>query len=67
VIDQYKAELKPSFRDRIGLPVKSSKAKTVELLEQSIHTDFEGLKQEIDGLEQSWAKNNGEVSGNDEH
>jgi hypothetical protein len=62
VIDKFKEDVTLTIRQRLGISSKSAKTKTVELLEESVQTNYNELKEAVDELETGWKENNGAVS-----
>jgi hypothetical protein len=62
MVDKFIEDAKPSVLQRIGIPIKSTKTKTIEVLEDSVHRDFNELKASVDNLEEKWKESHGPVS-----
>lgn len=63
IVEKFNEDAKPTMRQRMGLSSsKSAKAKATEVLENSVHGDFNELKASVDNLEQAWKDNHGRVS-----
>lgn len=61
-IDKLTESVKPSKLQRIGISTKSTKTKTIEVLNNAVQGGFEILKASIDDLEEEWKAKHGRVS-----
>ena len=61
IVDKFIEDAKPSAPQCIRIPIKSAKAKAIEVLEGSVQRDFNELKASVDNLEK-WKESHGPVS-----
>jgi hypothetical protein len=61
-INKFNEDSKPSALQRMGISIKSTKAKAIEVLEGSVQSDFNELKASVDKLEEKWKENHGPAS-----
>jgi len=61
-INKFNEDSKPAALQRIGISIKSTKAKAIEVLEGSVQSDFNELKASVDNLEEKWKENHGPAS-----
>ncbi len=63
LVERFNEDTKPSMLQRIGISsAKSAKTKATEILENSVHGDFNELRASVDNLEKKWKESHGPVS-----
>ncbi|OCK92401.1 uncharacterized protein K441DRAFT_570421, partial [Cenococcum geophilum 1.58] len=63
IVDKFIEDAKPSAPQCIRIPIKSAKAKAIEVLEGSVQRDFNELKASVDNLEK-WKESHGPAAKN---
>ncbi|KAJ3576263.1 hypothetical protein NPX13_g3754 [Xylaria arbuscula] len=62
VVEKFNDDVKPTMRQRMGLSTsKPAQVRATEVLENSMHGDFNELKASVDNLEQNWKDNHGRI------
>ncbi|KAI2466169.1 hypothetical protein F4781DRAFT_424242 [Annulohypoxylon bovei var. microspora] len=61
MVNKFIEEEKPSVLQRMGIPYKSAKQKTREMLRGIVESDVNELKSSVDNLDEKWKENNGPV------
>ncbi|KAI3339974.1 hypothetical protein F4824DRAFT_453748 [Ustulina deusta] len=62
LVERFNEDTKPSMLQRIGMSsAKSAKTKATEILENSVHGDFNELRASVDNLEKKWKESHGPI------
>lgn len=61
MVDKFTEDAKPSAWQRMGVKIKPAKTKAIEVLNDSVETDFTELRASIDNLEEKWKESHGPV------